>query len=58
MVGVLAQKWMKAERTKRIKESKKDANEKLLDEMENDLQAIGKCCGKGTASKVKRSPNS
>jgi hypothetical protein len=53
MVGVLAQKWMKAERAKRIKESKKDANEKLLDEMEKDLETIGKLCGKDTVSKVK-----
>lgn len=54
MVGVLAQKWMKAERAKRIKESKKDANEKLLDEMEKDLETIGKCSRKDTASKVKK----
>jgi len=54
MVGVLAQKWMKDERTKRIRESKKDANEKLLDEMEKDLQTIGKCLGKDTASKIKK----
>lgn len=58
MVGVLAQKWMKAERAKRVKESKKDANEKLLDEMEKDLESIRKCCGKDAASKVKRIPNS
>lgn len=55
MVGVLAQKWIKAERAKRIKESKKDANEKLLDEMEKDLESIRKCCGKDTALKVKKS---
>ncbi len=54
MVGVLAQKWMKAERAKRIKESKKDVNEKLLDEMGKDLETIGKCCRKSTASKVKK----
>ena len=54
MVGVLAQKWMKAERAKRIKESKKDTNEKLLDEMEKDLETIGKLCGKDTVSKVKK----
>ncbi len=50
MVGVLAQKWIKAEKAKREKESKKDANEKLLDEMEKDLKAIRDC------SKVKRNP--
>ncbi len=54
MVGVLAQKWMKAERAKRIKESKKDANEKLLDEMEKGLEIIGKCCRKNAVSKVKK----
>jgi len=54
MVGVLAQKWMKAERAKRIKESKKDANEKLLDEMEKDLENIGKLCRKDAVSKVKK----
>ena len=54
MVGVLAQKWMKAERAKRIKESKRDVNEKLLDEMERDLETIEKCCRKNAVSKVKK----
>lgn len=58
MVGVLAQKWIKAERVKRIKGSKKDANEKLLDEMESGLGAIKEFCKNDKASKVKRIPNS
>lgn len=55
MVGVLAQKWIKAERAKRIKESKKDVNEKLLDEMESGLEAIEKCRKNDKASKVEKS---
>lgn len=50
MVGVLAQKWIKAEKAKREKESKKDVNEKLLDEMEKDSKVIRDC------SKVKKNP--
>lgn len=55
MVGVLAQKWIKAERVKKIKESKKGANEKLLDEMESDLDSIKELCKNDRASKVKKS---
>lgn len=55
MVGVLAQKWIEAERAKRIKESKKDANEKLLDEMESGLEAIKGSYKNDRASKVKKS---
>ncbi len=54
MVGVLAQKWIKAERAKRIKGSKKDVNEKLLDEMESSLEAIKELCKNDVAPKVKK----